>query len=534
MSAGARSQVNPYRLYVFGLGFGGSLLMAIVNTTSAVYWVTSGHLNALELLLLGTALEITYFTFQLPTGVLADLVSRRLCVIVGWFTTGAAFVLQGLSPAYPNLLAAQVIFGVGVALTIGAEEAWIADELGDVEMTSVYVRATQYGLVADLIGALASGGLAYLGLNVPMLVGGGGMIGLAAFLLATMPEKNFRADAHASIATIVRGARGTLATQTRATRRAIVAVPGLVLLFAMTAFVGAWSESFDRLWGAFLIREITSPHVYGLRPALWFSLIACMVALISLGSTELARRRTERLGPSSVVGTLLAVTVLIGIGSVLFASGRLFVVAIAAYLLIEILRPVSGPLLSGWIGRASRPGRTGHGAVGAGTVRRGRPDRRWSQCRRDRSARVDTGRALRRCGRSGARRRPARRSDTSLARTSRIRRRSAGGRCGAGTLRVRATQPGRGRTGNVRFLTRGSSQLGWVVRKQPLNPAMRRAVRRPRPYATSRRACGGCSRRGRPRSSARYRDAARVPHSSGRRRRVVRPHVRAGSMPPDR
>jgi hypothetical protein len=37
VSAGARSQVNPYRLYVFGLGFGGSLLMAIVNTTSAVY-----------------------------------------------------------------------------------------------------------------------------------------------------------------------------------------------------------------------------------------------------------------------------------------------------------------------------------------------------------------------------------------------------------------------------------------------------------------------------------------------------------------
>ena len=95
MSAAARSQTNPYRLYVFGLGFGGSLLMAIVNTTSALYWVTAGHLNALELLLLGTALEITYFTFQLPTGVLADLVSRRLCVIVGWFTTGTAFVLQG-------------------------------------------------------------------------------------------------------------------------------------------------------------------------------------------------------------------------------------------------------------------------------------------------------------------------------------------------------------------------------------------------------------------------------------------------------
>jgi MFS transporter, DHA3 family, tetracycline resistance protein len=356
VSATGRSRTNPYRLYVFGLGFGGSLLMAIVNTTSAVYWVTSGHLNALQLLLLGTALEVTYFTFQLPTGVLADLVSRRLCVIVGWFITGAAFVLQGLSPAYANLLAAQVIFGIGVALTIGAEEAWIADELAGIEMTSVYVRATQFGLVADLVGALASGGLAYLGLNVPMLIGGAGMIGLATFLAITMPENHFRPDAPASIVAVVRGARGTFAAQTRAGRRAVVAVPGLVLLLAMTAFVGAWSESFDRLWGAFLIREITFPHLYGLRPALWFSLIACVVAVISLGSTELARRRTERLGPTSVVGTLLVVTVLIGLGSVLFASAHAFAVAIAAYLLIEILRPVSGPLLNGWVVARVEPG----------------------------------------------------------------------------------------------------------------------------------------------------------------------------------
>ena len=132
----------------------------------------------------------------------------------------------------------------------------------------VYVRATQFGLVADIVGALASGGLAYLGLNVPMLIGGAGMIGLAGLLAITMPENNFRAGAYASMRAVVGAARGAFAGQARATHRAIVAVPGLVLLLAMTAFVGAWSESFDRLWGAFLIREITFPHVYGLRPAL--------------------------------------------------------------------------------------------------------------------------------------------------------------------------------------------------------------------------------------------------------------------------
>jgi hypothetical protein len=35
---------------------------------------------------------------------------------------------------------------------------------------------------------------------------------------------------------------------------------------------------------------------------MWFSFIACIVSVLALGSTELARRRTQRLGPDSVAG----------------------------------------------------------------------------------------------------------------------------------------------------------------------------------------------------------------------------------------
>ena len=162
-----RHPISPYRLYLV-LESGMSFLLGITYATITVYWVTSGRLNPLQLLLLGTALEVSYFLLQLPTGVLADMVSRRLCVLAGLFIVGLALVMEGLSPSFANLLGAQVVLGLGAALSDGAQEAWIADELGDDQMTGVYLRATQFGLIATIAGSLLSGVIALAGLNAPL------------------------------------------------------------------------------------------------------------------------------------------------------------------------------------------------------------------------------------------------------------------------------------------------------------------------------------------------------------------------------
>jgi MFS transporter, DHA3 family, tetracycline resistance protein len=399
-----RRELSPYRVYLI-LEAGTSFLLGIAYATIIVYWVTAGRLNPLQLLLLGTGLELSYFVFQLPTGVLADIVSRRLCVLSGLLILGLALLLEGASAAFGNLLAAQFVLGLGYALNNGAQEAWIADELaagtledttgaapggtadlgpgeppipagaplpgiGPVparelagrEMTGVYLRATQLGLAGTVAGSLLSGFIAAGGLNLPLIVGGALMCVLAGATALVMPERDFRragqghataaagtATAARGIALITRQSRQLLAVQTRATHRAIVAVPGLVLLFAMTTFAGLWSESFDRLWGALLIRDIGIPRLGGLSPAIWFSLLAGVVAVLALGSTELARRRADRLGADSVASALLAITAAIAVGVIVMAVTRSFAVAVAAYLLISVLRPVTGPLIDGWM-----------------------------------------------------------------------------------------------------------------------------------------------------------------------------------------
>jgi MFS transporter, DHA3 family, tetracycline resistance protein len=368
-----RRELGAYRLYL-AMECGTSFLLGITYATIAVYWVTTGRLNPLQLVLLGTALEVSYFVFQLPTGVLADVVSRRLCVLMGLVVLGLGLVIEGLSAAFVNLIVAQIVLGLGYALNAGALQAWIADELeapvSDAEAAGgvrerpiavVYLRATQLGLVGTVAGSLLSGVIALGGLNLPLLLGGSLVCLLALAAALVMPEHNFapatgaarsgaaRAITVASATAVARQSLAALAGQVRAAHRAIVAVPGLVLLLAMTTFTGLWSESFDRLWGALLIRDIGFPKLAGLSPAMWFSLLSATVAVLALGSTEVAGRRAGRVGGDAVATALLVVTVAIGIGVVVMATAHAFAVAIAAYLAVSMLRPVSGPLLYGWM-----------------------------------------------------------------------------------------------------------------------------------------------------------------------------------------
>ena len=106
-----------------------SLLRAMHFTAAAIYYVTVVGLSPFQLVLVGTTLMVVILLAETPTGVLADTYSRRLSVIVGVALIGLGFLLEGLIANFAAVLAAQLIWGVGLTFTSGALEAWIADEL---------------------------------------------------------------------------------------------------------------------------------------------------------------------------------------------------------------------------------------------------------------------------------------------------------------------------------------------------------------------------------------------------------------------
>jgi DHA3 family tetracycline resistance protein-like MFS transporter len=349
MLSPARERVDPRQLYVAVQVFD-SFFVAIGYTTAIVYRVTAGRLNPLQLVLLGTVLEASYFVLQLPAGVLADLVSRRLCVIAGSYLVTAGFLMQGLSAHFAVQVAAQVPVGFGAALGFGAQEAWLADEAGSAELTKVFLRATQLGLLAGLAGSILSGVLAAQALRLPFLVAAGLSGLLSVALTCVMPERGFiRPQRAVRPGGVLRQSWPAFTAQAATARQAIRLVPGMVLLLGMMLCLGAWSEGFDRLWGAYLLHDVRLPSPLGLGPAGWFSALAVAGALLGLGSTEWARRRTDRLGPGSAPSTLLALTVGTALGVLLMIATRQFVIVLVCYLAVATIRPVFSPLITGWV-----------------------------------------------------------------------------------------------------------------------------------------------------------------------------------------
>lgn len=122
-----------------------------------------------------------------------------------------------------------------------------------------------------------------------------------------------------------------------------------MLLFGAIFFIGSWSESFDRLSGAYLLRYVSFPRVLSLPPPMWFSLIGCVAAALGIGLTAWVERRTTRLGSDAIAGMLVLFTVVTAIGIIALSLSSTFLTAVLFLLLISVVRTLYGPVVSGWL-----------------------------------------------------------------------------------------------------------------------------------------------------------------------------------------
>src|SRR3954454_7817733 len=149
-----------------------SLLFAVMTTLNLVYQVQVVHLTPLELVLVGTLLEGTCLLAEVPTGVLADIRSRRLSVVIGFVLIGLGFTLEGAVPQLWAVLAAQFVWGVGATFTSGAFEAWLVDEAGEEAAGRTFLRAAQVANAGALVGIAASVALGAVDVRLPIVMGG--------------------------------------------------------------------------------------------------------------------------------------------------------------------------------------------------------------------------------------------------------------------------------------------------------------------------------------------------------------------------
>jgi MFS transporter, DHA3 family, tetracycline resistance protein len=342
-------KLDPYRVFLFYAGLG-SLAFTLVFTINMVYQVQIVGLNPLQLVLVGTVLEITAFLFEIPTGIVADVYSRRLSVIAGSLLIGAGFIIEGSFPVFAGVLLAQVVWGIGATFISGAADAWLADEIGEKRAGPAYLRASQVGQLVAVPGIILSVALASISLPLAIIAGGALHIVVAVFLLLFMPEDGFTPAPKEE-----RQSWRSMTNQIRDSSRMVKRRPVLLTILGITAVIGAYSEGFDRLWTAHLLENFTLPAIAGLDPVVWFGVISMVSLLIGVVVTGYARRRVRTDHHASVVRVLLGINLLL-IGSVLvFALAGSLALALVAFWVIGPLRSLEHPLQTAWINQGMDP-----------------------------------------------------------------------------------------------------------------------------------------------------------------------------------
>jgi MFS transporter, DHA3 family, tetracycline resistance protein len=326
----------------YGLSFGGYMPTWVVV---AVYLVNELHLSPLQLVLMGTAMEAAVFLFEVPTGVVADTYSRRLSLVIGYLGMGLAWLAVGLVSAPWLIIALWALWGLAYTFTSGAEEAWIADEVGADRVGPIFLRAARWGQAGAVGGLVIQVAVGTQSLRAGVILGGVFTILCGLGCIAFMPETGFRRRPREERAS----ALVELRTTAVAGARYAWAAPVIVLLAGVEVFMGASSEAFDRLKEAHFLRDVGLPAVGSVDPVIWFGIFWLVGMLLNIAAIGSLIKGVERGGRHTVAYFLFGFTAIELVAMLLFALTGSVWLAIAALLGVFFCRNMQGPLYNTWL-----------------------------------------------------------------------------------------------------------------------------------------------------------------------------------------
>ncbi|MBE1556547.1 MFS transporter [Sporosarcina limicola] len=337
---------DPYRVYIYTC-FLSQLFFTFIFTVNLLYHVKIVMLEPLQLVLVGTVLELSVFLFEIPTGVVSDVKSRKLSIIIGYFLIGIGFLVEGLFPYFVTVLLAQIIWGIGYTFTSGSRQAWIADEIGEERASSAFIKGAKAGNLGQVIAIPLSILTGYFMINLPIIIGGVCMIGLAAYLVFFMKEENFKPLDKVGKISIWVNMKGNMGKIIFYSKASFI----MRMLFLIALFVGFYSEGFDRLWMShFLVvsnlSALTDEELVVVMGGIQF-----VVVLVSFTALHFMNRSSIYQNLRPIYVALFIGSVCIIIGLIGFALSTYVIALLVFYVMIQVTRQVMYPLEDIWLNK---------------------------------------------------------------------------------------------------------------------------------------------------------------------------------------
>jgi MFS transporter, DHA3 family, tetracycline resistance protein len=336
-------KMEARRMYLF-MSAAASIAFTMGFAVSMVYQIQTIGMSPLQLVLAGTVLEVTIFLFEVPTGVVADIYSRRLSITIGYFLIGLGFVLQGAIPSFATVLAFSVLWGVGHTFTSGATEAWITDEVGEDQVGALFMRATQINNLVGIPTTVIAIVLGSLLITLPIVLGGIIFLVITLMMVLYMPETGFHPNPPDE-----RGNWGQMRDTLTAGAKMVRARPTLLAILGIGLFFGLYSEGYDRLGDAHLLKSFALPDFGPLQPVAWMGLIGIIGGLLAILAARVMEKRLDMTRSRSLGRASFALSGLMIASLIAFALVGNFYMAVIINWVFGIGRTLIGPIQTTWI-----------------------------------------------------------------------------------------------------------------------------------------------------------------------------------------
>jgi len=342
-----QNAATAYAIYVAGDGF----LFRMIFTVYSIFVVLTLGFTPFQLVLLGTILEGTYLLCEVPTGLVADTVSRRLSVVIGLVGSGLSFLVLGLSHSFLVVALTQVMWGFFASFQSGADVAWLTDELGEEAARPHYLRGSQIGNAAALAGIVVGIALATINYRLPIILASLGVIVFGLAMLFVMPEEGFEKKERAEGERIHTGMVNTFKNGVRQVRAQHV----LVLILGVAALHGASTEGFDRLADFHLLKDIGLPAIGNLDRIVWFGVIDGVALILGIVALAMFKRRSHLNGHAHVARILRVIDLVLIAAVVVFGLAGVFWLALLAMWIVAAIRNVREPIFDAWVNQGLDP-----------------------------------------------------------------------------------------------------------------------------------------------------------------------------------
>ena len=198
---------NKNILLLYGFNFFKSL--QFFGALVVPFYLYRAGLDYTRMFLLETIFSVGMFVLEIPTGVVADRLGRKISLFFGSCFFGIGFLLFGFFTSYPILIMAEVICAIGMTLLSGADRAILYEILKEShqekEADTVMARYDAFGTAGMFLafpaGTLFAGShlVAYKSALGLVFVATAFAIGISGLILLWVKEGSYEKSVESAI-----------------------------------------------------------------------------------------------------------------------------------------------------------------------------------------------------------------------------------------------------------------------------------------------------------------------------------------------